>query len=150
MAAALRLRMEQDTDGTAELFAEVESGRFRGAGSAWFGVQQVAAFGERLATTYPLQAGVPYELAGGYWDAQATVLKQTHLSLRFYPIGALGEVGCRVLLASPFETNERAENQSSVAVELRTRYQALREFGESVVQLAAGSTGEVVLHANEP
>ena len=41
MPSFLRLHFEPDTDGTGELFAQVQHDVFAGAGSAWFGHEEV-------------------------------------------------------------------------------------------------------------
>jgi len=131
------------------MFADVVLGGFSGASSAWIGVREIAAFGEKLAATYPLKASEPLELAGGVWSRSGLALERVHVGLKFYPIESVGIVGCFVRLTTDLESDGRPESRSSVAVELKTTYQQLREFGESLVALASGNRAEVVLHANE-
>ncbi len=96
MRDTLRLHFDVDTDGTGELFAEVKAKGFAGASSAWFGVNQLVAFAQERAQTYPLQSGLPLTLEGGFWSKSGAVVEQLHLGLKFYPIGSVGVVGCRV------------------------------------------------------
>lgn len=147
MSNSLRLRFERDTDGTGELFAQVESDGFSGHSSAWFGEDQLVEFANRLATTFPLPASEPLKLEGGYWSKSGTPILQLHIGLSFYAIGHLGLVGCGVSLATPVNSDGRSEEQSQVAVELHTRYEQLRTFAQSVEMLARGTTNEAVLHA---
>jgi len=71
MSFPLRLTLNQDTDGTGELSAEVSVNGFSGLGSAWFNIAQIAAFGKTLVNTYPLLPERTYELKGGYGRASA-------------------------------------------------------------------------------
>ncbi|WP_121455425.1 hypothetical protein [Acidovorax sp. 106] len=146
MPSTLRLWFEFDSDGTGELFAEVTSGKFSGTGSAWFDAQALLEFGETLASAYPLPSDTPLSLEGGYWAKSGAVIEQLHLGLRFYPIGSIGKVGCRVTLATPVhEGQDRPEAQSMVAVELNTNYEQLRTFAHSIEALAKGAIVEAVL-----
>ncbi len=147
MSGTVHVRMEQDSDGTAQVFVEVKAGPFSGASSAWFNVRQIAEFGQSLATTYPIKADAPVELAGGYLSRARKSIEQLHVGLKFYPLGSLGVVGCRVQLVDWLNGDERPESQSSVAVELHCRYEGLRQFGNSLVELALGKTSEAVLQA---
>lgn len=146
MPSTLRLRFESDSDGTGELFADVTSGKFAGSSSAWFDAQQLGEFAQTLASAYPLPSDAPLSLEGGYWAKSAAVIEQLHLGLRFYPIGSIGKVGCRVILATPvYEGQDRPEAQSMVAVELNTYYEQLRTFAHSIEALAKGEILEAVL-----
>ena len=147
MRDSLHLHFDVDTDGTGELFAEVKAKGFAGASSAWFGVDQLVAFAQELAETYPLQSGRPVSLDGGFWSKSGVVVEQLHLGLKFYPVGSVGVVGCRVSLATSIHPNERLESQSLVAVEITTTYEQLRSFALSLEKLATGTLNEVTLEA---
>jgi hypothetical protein len=62
----LRLRYSPEDEWHGELFAEVESGRFRGSGSAWFPLEQLRDFCQ-LAGAYPIAEDEEQMLAGGIW-----------------------------------------------------------------------------------
>ena len=150
MLSRLSLRFEDDNDGTGELFAEVQHGRFSGIGSAWFGVAELEAFGQALQDRFPLQLDSPITLRGGYWAKTAvTELEQLHLGLRVYPIGSTGLVGIKVELSTPVHANVRLESQCSVAVELQTNYEPLRTFGRDLVAVARSSADQATLLAND-
>jgi hypothetical protein len=134
----LSLHVEPDTDGTAELFVEVKHASFSGASSAWFGIAELRSFGERLQTTFPIPQGTALTLQGGYWSKSGAPIEQLHVRLSFYPVGGSGTVGVGVTLATPIYRGDRTESQSRVAVEFATRYEALREFGRTLVALANG------------
>jgi hypothetical protein len=150
MSNQVRLWFEADTDGTGELFAEASANGFSGVGSAWFNVEEIARFGETLSKAYPLHGSTPYKLEGGYWHKTLTgVLEQTHLSLRFYPIGSTGVVGCRVLLATPLLEHDRNEEQHTVALKIKTFYEELSAFGLALSALANGASSEATLYGAE-
>jgi len=52
MTHSLRLQFESDQDGHGELFADVEVGDFKGAGSAWFSTTEILELARSLKSTY--------------------------------------------------------------------------------------------------
>lgn len=149
MPPALRLRIEHDTDGTAELFVEVNQNSFSGKASAWFDANHLADFGACLAGTYPLTREHPIELTGGYWSSTGSTIDQLHVGLKFYPIGGTGTVGLQVQLATACQPEASPESQFKVAAEIKTNYEELRRFGLAVKALAEGSASLAELSANE-
>ena len=147
MRDALRLSFNADTDGTGELLAEVRAKNFSGTGSAWFGNDYLVEFAQRLSQAYPLEVGKPLTLEGGFWSKSGNVVDQLHLGLKFYPVGSIGLVGCRVSLATSIHDHERPESQSLVAVELLSHYEQLRSFAQSLERLVKGTAAEAVLEA---
>jgi hypothetical protein len=145
MRDTLSLYFHADTDGTGELFAKVNAKGFSGASSAWFGIDQIVEFAQKLAGSYPLQAENPVSLEGGFWSKSGAVVEQLHLGLKFYPVGSIGLVGCRVSLTTSIHPHERLESQSLVAVELTVHYEQLRSFARSVEDLANGGVSEAFL-----
>jgi hypothetical protein len=144
----LRLRFEPDTDGTGELFAEVRSGHFAGASSAWFDAEKLACFARKLGNSLPLVATDPQFIEGGYWSKSGQTIKQLHIGLKFYPIGSTGKVGCRTTLATPIlPDQDRPDAQSTVAVELHTTYERLRVFAAALESVVLGHADEALLHA---
>jgi len=145
MTIPFRLTLKPDTDGTGELSAEVRVNGYSGLGAAWFNIAEIDAFGETLANTYPLLPDRTYELKGGYWSAaRRGEIEHIHLGMRFYPVGSLGKIGCRVHLATQMESSSVAP-EYAVTVELRTNYEELRAFGASLVALTNGKSSEAVL-----
>jgi len=150
MPDQLRLLVEPDTDGTCELFAEVNVGKFAGLASAWFGLDELEKFGLLLSETYPLTTSQRLQLEGGFRSKTgAPVIQDLHVGLHVYPIGSAGIIGLRVQLASAVHDGERMDERSSVRVELKTNYERLRMFGQSVVALAQGSQEPAVLVASD-
>lgn len=144
MIDRLRLTLDSDTDGSGRLVAEASSGGFSGVGMAWFNLSQISAFGELLANSYPLAIDGSYKLQGGIWTLEnPSTLSKLKLSLQFYPVGALGVVGCRAHLTSDDQPDGVATH--SAVIELRTHYEQLRNFGIAVSALAEGKVDEAVL-----
>jgi hypothetical protein len=149
MNKQLRLWFKADNDGTGELFVEAMSQGFSGRGSAWFNGYSIIEFGETLSSTYPLVESSTYKLEGGYWsNAINTELEEVHIGLRFYPISYLGIIGCHVKLSTSRQNYERKEAQQSVQLEIKTSYEELKAFGLSLIALANGVTGEVILYGS--
>ena len=147
MTDTLRLRFAADGDGTGELSALVESAGFSGASSAWFGSQHLVEFAKSLASAYPLRPNEPLKLEGGFWSNSGAGIEQLHVGLAFYSIGSAGRIGCRVSLSTPVHQHDRLESQALVAVELRTSYEELRKFSQSLEMLAQGAVHESILES---
>jgi hypothetical protein len=150
MPDQLRLQLQPDTDGTGELFAQVNAGAFSGAASAWFGLSELAEFGRSMRDTFPLAANRRLKLEGGFWSKTgAPVIEELHLGLHIYPIGGTGTLGVRVQLATAVHNGEREDARCSVQAELRTNYEQLRRFGEALLALAQGSGQPAVLATSD-
>ena len=148
MPQALRLHIDLDDDGTAELFAEAASGSFSGAASAWFNVNELAEFGRRLRDTYPIEPSKRIRLAGGTWrdDGKGD---RVELSIEVYPIGSLGVVGLRIVLSSDGRRTDRPDAVCEVALEIQTQYEPLRRLGQGIINLAAGKEQAVELDRSD-
>ena len=141
----LRLTIEQDDDGTAELFAQFEANGFAGRGSAWVDLialkNLAAGFGK-----YPLETSDRPCIEGGYWGREGTgKLDQEHLHISAYPIGSRGELGVRVRAATPFQHEDERRSQHLASVELRVTYEQLGRFSKDLKWLTDGNLSEVVL-----
>lgn len=132
----LKLRLEPDSDGTGELFLEVMANRFGGIGCAYARLGEIDALGKALSTHYPLQTDMRYGIEGPY---------PSRFSLRFYPLGPTGKIGCRVLLGSPLTDGDRPDAVHSVTLEFHPEYEALRSFGFGLQAMAAGQITELLL-----
>ena len=137
----LRLTLEPDDDGTAELQAHVVANGFSGHGSAWFDITQLVDFGEALAAAFPLRE--PLELQGGYWPGPGRKAAEVHLGLRVYPIDGRGTLGCEVRLAA--RAREPDGVLDALQVELVTSHAAVQRFAMQLRQLAQGELAEAVL-----
>ena len=93
-------------------------------------------------------ASEPLVIRGGYWSKSTpAVLEQEHLGIEFYPIGLRGELGCRVQLTTPLYEHDHSNSQHSVAVELKTSYEEVKAFSESLINLVNGANSEAILRA---
>lgn len=141
----LRLTFRDDLDGTGDLHAQVDYGGFSGASSAYFDKEALIEFAKRLARSYPLHADAPLKIEGGGTVISGSKVEQVYLGMAFYPIFAIGTVGCRVELCTPLHPDERPESQSVVKVELYTTYQEVGVFAEALEMLVRGYVREAVL-----
>jgi len=110
----LRLRYSAEDEWHGELFATVESGEFRGSGSAWFRLEQLRKFWES-AGTYPIAEGDEPMLAGGIWDERGQTLKECHLSFRIAPHGRKGSLKATITVATPASDGEAHHDQTLTA-----------------------------------
>ena len=147
MTDSLRLRFKSYMDGTGDLIVEVQCNGFSGNSSACFGETELIEFAKNLASTFPLPPGAPLTIEGGFWSKSGSGIEQQHVGLQFYPIGSVGQVGCRVLLSTPVYAHERPESQSSLSVELHTTYEQLGVFAKSLELITKGSNDDAVLEA---
>ncbi|KFA92938.1 hypothetical protein [Archangium violaceum] len=141
----LRLRFQQDDDGTGELHASVRSQGFSGQGSAWFGAEQLERFASALAA-YPLTEEARAGLAGGYWRDNR--LEQVHLAISAYPLDSAGHIGVRVRVATTVSPSDRPQSQHVTEVELQTTYHELELFSRQLREHLAGEREDAVLRAD--
>jgi hypothetical protein len=145
----LSVRFEPDTDGTGELFVQVEHKGFSGTGSAWFHVQELIEFAQQLENTFPFPPDARFQLNGGYWNSPEPTIKDLHVGLAVYTVGTLGEIGLQVHLESLVPMNVRAETKSTLSVELITNYEPLRSFACQLQAMLAGNIETARLQAND-
>ncbi len=139
----LRLRFRSDDDGTGELTVRVCSNGFAGAGSAWFGTEQLERFAATLGAD-PLPVPGP-GLAGGFFNTADGRLDQEHVGIDVYSVGRRGEVGVQVRLMTALWPDDRPESRHAVRVELLTLHERLRRFSEDLQAVVAGNAAEAVL-----
>ena len=141
----LRLTLDTDGDGTANVHATVHCNAFAGTSSAWFDLMQLERFSEQLLA-YPLPPDGIAPLLGGFWSkTQRGELAQLHVVLKVYPVGLRGAVGCLVTLNTPLNDGDTSKLASRVEVELRTSYQELSVFSKELKQLANSEASEAIL-----
>ncbi len=140
----LKLQLASDNDGTGELFADFESNGFRGHGSAWFALVDLAETAMQFEH-YPLPNTPPVCLAGGYWNSdKPATLKEEHLHISAYPSNSRDGVGVRIRAA--FETTMDGRASLHVAsIELRASYEQMSHFSKALVALVREEASEVVL-----
>jgi hypothetical protein len=142
---SLRLRFDDDHDGTGKLIASVEFGGFAGHGGAYFSVTELEQFAEAMVV-YPIPAGQRPAIAGGFWREDGChELEQEHLAIAVYAIGRRGQVGVRVRIATELMQSGRPDSQNVVQVELLTTYEAIALFSRRLRSLVRGEVAEAVL-----
>nr|WP_166180074.1 hypothetical protein [Altererythrobacter segetis] len=104
----LRLSYHPEDERHGELSASVETGEFRGVGSAWFKIEQLREF-LRLITAYPLSEGQEPNLEGGFYDETGARLEQRHLSIRLAAHDPLGSVRVTVCVATQASRDEERD-----------------------------------------
>lgn len=135
---SLAIHLTPDSDGTIELVVEVAAGGFAGSSSAWFSVDDVRKFAQAIMA-YPLDVSDQPLLVGGHWDKnERGILADPHVSIRAYPVGARGQVGLRIRLATPGWDDARPDELSLVETEILTTYQSLGEFAAQLSSTALG------------
>jgi hypothetical protein len=141
----LRLTLDADGDGTANVHATVKCNGFAGASSAWFDLLHLESFSQMLLA-YPLPPDGVAPFQGGFWSkTKKGVLAQLLVSLKFHPVGLRGAVGCMVTLRTPLSDLDTTKVSSLVEVELRSSYQELSDFSKSLKHLARGEASEAIL-----
>lgn len=140
----LRLRYSPEDEWHGELFAEVESGRFRGSGSAWFPLEQLRDFWQ-LVGAYPIAEGEEPMLAGGIWDERGEALKECHLSIQISPHDRRGSLKATITVASDSD-DEGLHNQTLTAA-FRVSYGDLERFRIEFGSLLEGQSEQAVLSA---
>jgi hypothetical protein len=121
---------------------------FAGASSAWFQREEIERFAATLVSAYPLDSSSPVTLVGGIWGKPNSGIEQPLISLSFYPVGSLGRVGCRVLLATP-SSEQWPESRSRVEVELLTSYEGVRDFSRGLRGILKSEVKEALLAERE-
>lgn len=144
LSGEIRLTLQPDADGAVELFVEASAAGFSGRSSAWFDVDQIAAFAKVLEQ-FPSSAETPPLLEGGFWAPDGSGLAQRHVALRVVPADSLGTLAVQVELATPTWPEDRPDSGRRVALEVLTPYAALGEFARAVRALAHGIATEARL-----
>ncbi|SRR5229473_2797054 len=138
-----------DGDGTARLDATVQCKGFCGNSSGWFGITQLDEFAD-LLLAYPLPDDGHPPLRAGFWSKTTRgEIDQLHISLRVYPVGLRGAVGCLITLRTPLNDRDQSKVASLVEVELRTSYQAMADFSQELKKLLRAELTEAILRGVE-
>ena len=127
----------EDDDVNRITVAAMSQTRFGGRGQGWINEEPVRTFAKRLGD-YPLNESDPPTLVVGSHRLGEPL--HTQVSLRVYPIGSRGQLGIQVHLATePWQAPPmRAEEYESVALEVRTTYQRLEDFGRDLRDVLDG------------
>ncbi len=138
----LRLRFQDDGDGTGKLSASAEARGFAGKGAAWFGISNIEEFAT-AAAAFPLPADKQIGLSGGFWKDHK--LEQEHLAIEIYQVDSRGHVGVQVRASTELWGNARKQSQLTTKLEIITSYQRLLHFSEGLHDLVNGRSEEVLL-----
>jgi hypothetical protein len=141
---ALSLTYKPEDDWHGELFAVVESGEFRGCGSAWFSTEQLRAF-HRATGTYPLTLSAEPKLEGGYYDETGMALKQCHLSIQLTPHDPLGAVRVTVSVSTQASCDDDRELRQSLTARFLVNYGDIDRFRVDLAAMLESAAGEAVL-----
>jgi hypothetical protein len=141
---SLRLFYRPEDEQHGKLSATVESGEFRGLGSAWFQIEQLREFW-RLAGAYPISADEEPYLAGGFWDDSGETLRQCHLSIQLSPYDRLGSIRVTVTLATPAQRGEAVDLQQAVTTRFRASYGDVDRFRAAFGAMLDGEAGDASL-----
>lgn len=141
---SLRLLYQPEDERHGKLSASVESGEFRGLGSAWFQIEQLQRFC-RMAGAYPIAEGQEPDLAGGFWDDSGETLNQRHLSVRLSPHDRQGSIRVTVTLGTPAQRGEAADLHQTVTTRFRASYGDVDRFRAAFEAMLDGQAHDAVL-----
>jgi hypothetical protein len=147
MTGLIRVRLQRDDYGTGELIVVAAANGFSGIGSAWFNLDELEIFASQL-TSYPLAEPGP-AIAGGYYSAEAAVLSEELVGVTTYRVGATGQLGMQVRLATGSMGTTRPTSRHSVQLEVLTTYERLGRFAQELRALIRGDVTEAVLEGEE-
>ncbi|WP_155520938.1 hypothetical protein [Ralstonia solanacearum] len=142
MSGRLRIRLENDPDGSGELFVEFSSHGFSGRSKAWFDLAQLEKQVERFSD-FPLSLDCLPCIRGGYWNEDATQIQQEQVYLSAHPQGLTGNVVLEVRLATPLGNEMNPDLHCSASAELKATYQQLAEFAKNLGSLIHGEIDEI-------
>lgn len=147
ISSYLRLRFEDDGDGTGRLVARAEADGFAGEGGAYFNIGEIEDFAKALSA-FPLpNDDKRRSIAGGFWSQeQRGKLEQEHLGISVYLADARrGYIGVQVRVATEIWKGSRPESRKQAIIEVVTTYEPLRKFSEDLVAVLRGSVKEATL-----
>ena len=143
----LRLRFQDDGDGTGELFVRAEAEGFSGEGAACFDIGELEEFAKALRV-FPLPPeDKRRSIAGGFGSRERQgELDREHLGISVYPVDAhRGHIGIQVRMATRAWPGTRPESQKRAVVEIITTYQPLSRFSADLLAVLNGSIKEALL-----
>jgi hypothetical protein len=140
MPNQLRLSLVIDEDQSCKLELEFQCDGFQGAGSAWFNLGDVFAFFQSI-NVFPLQSEKRYRLAGGYFNADGSALKEQHLLIEVSQLTQAGKLRLDLSAAVPINDDAFHSSRSSVPI----TYQELAQLSDAGVALCQGTCEEFIL-----
>jgi hypothetical protein len=139
----LKLRFDNDGDGTGKLSVEADADGYSGKASAYFDISEIEKFGAS-ASRFPLSDSDCFSISGGF-GATRDKLEQEHIGIDIYPIDRRGHIGVQVRMATPTWQDTRPKSQSAVRLEIITTYEPLARFSKDLLALVAGTVSLATL-----
>src|SRR5882672_4424445 len=92
----LRLRFQDDHDGTGKLLARAEAAGFAGESGAYFNISEIEEFAAAIAV-FPVPENESYSISGGFGKPDGSgEVEQEHLGIEVYPLDSRrGTSACR-------------------------------------------------------
>jgi hypothetical protein len=142
--STLRLTYAPEDNWHGELHAAVDGHGFIGSGSAWFTMEKLTEFCDRLGA-YPLRIQELPVLEGGYWEDAEDALTDVHLSIRIDPYGSTGTLRVSVSLAEPGWDGSDPHAARSVQTSFLVGYNDMTLFQSALRKMLARRADEAVL-----
>ncbi|MCG7392767.1 hypothetical protein MHY87_07605 [Microvirga sp. ACRRW] len=136
----LKYKPEDEWHGAVEVVAQTST--FSGRGSAYFSLEVMREFSERLKI-YPLSEEAPPKIESGF-GSPSEALKQIHVGLTIQPYSSSGKLLVVVELASEVWSTPNIDLQQQLRTRFLTEYWAITEFQESLDRTLGGN-GEAFL-----
>jgi hypothetical protein len=142
----LRLRFQDDHDGTGKLLARAETAGFAGESAAYFNISEIEEFAAAIGG-FPIPENESYSIASGFGKKdESGELEQEHLGIEAYLLDAQrGYVGVQVRMATELWSPARPESQKAARIEIVTTYEPLSKFSKDLIGLVHGTLSEALL-----
>jgi hypothetical protein len=143
----LRLRFQDDGDGTGKLIARAEADGYSGEGSAYFNIDRLEEFAKAIGA-FPLPSSDERRsITGGFGKKDGDGdWEHEHLGIAVYPADALrGYIGIQVRMATEVWQATRPESQKTARIEVVTTYEPLSRFSRDLLSLLNGTIKEALL-----
>jgi len=143
----LRLRFDDDGDGTGKLLARAEAGGFGGEGGAYFSISEIENFAKAISS-FPLPSDDKRLSISSRFGSPKRVgeLEQEHLGITVYLADAQrGYVGIQVRMATEIWPKSRPESKKAAQIEVVTTYEPLSRFSKDLIALVQGKIKEALL-----
>lgn len=141
----LRLRFDDDDDGTGKLLARAEAEGFAGEGGAYFNVSELEDFAKAIGV-FPLPSQDKRLSISGGFGSNEHQLEQEHLGITVYPADAQrGYIGIQVRMATEIWRETRPDSKKMAIVEVVTTYEPLSRFSKDLIALLHGKIKEALL-----
>ncbi|NKJ43325.1 hypothetical protein [Novosphingobium sp. SG720] len=138
-------QFEPDEDGCGKLLVSIEANGFNGHGEAWFSTKALFEFA-KACSDYPITTESAPSLRGGFWDDNATSIKQVHVFISVQPYDLRGTLQAKIHLATEFYNND--DQPCSVNAKFLLTYEDLKAFADRFPLLLSGDETKVALRSS--